>query len=92
MRGIGWMGSMMDMELRLGLGGAGIGDSIARGFDRGLGCIGFIQGMFMLENGLMGRVMGVECILVRTGVGMLGSSSGVSSMVLGITISGKWIY
>lgn len=59
-----------------------------------LGSIGFILVMFMLGNGLMGRVMGVEFIHVRMGAVMLGNSSGASSMGLATTISGnskfKW--
>lgn len=86
------MASMMVMGLKLGLEGAVIAAIIGRGFDMVLGCIGSIPGMFTLENGRMGRVMGVECILVRMGVGMLESSSGVSSMVLAITISGELNY
>ena len=54
-----------------------------------LGCIGFIQVMFMLGSGLTGSVMDVECILVRMAAIMWGSSSGVSSMGLVITISGE---
>lgn len=54
----------------------------------GLECIGFILEMFMLENGLMDRVMGVEFTLVRMGVDMLGSLSGVLNMDLAIIISG----
>lgn len=57
----------------------------------GSGCIDFIPVMCMLGNGVTGRAMGVECILVRTGAGMLGSSSGESSTGLGITILGKMI-
>jgi hypothetical protein len=82
------MGSMMGMGWRRGPGGAGIAGTIGRGCGMVLGCTGFIQGMFMPGNGPMGRAMGVECILVRMGVGMLGSSSGASSMALGTTISG----
>lgn len=41
-----------------------------------LGFIGSILGMFTLGNGQMGRVMDVEFIPVRMGVGMLGNSSG----------------
>jgi hypothetical protein len=86
------MASMMVMGLKLGLEGAVIAAIIGRGFDMVSGCIGSILGMFTLENGRMGRVMGVECTLVRMGVGMLESSSGVSSMVLAITISGELNY
>lgn len=55
----------------------------------GLGCIGSTLVMCMLESGLMGSVMGVEFILVRTGASMLGNSSGVLNMGLAVTISGK---
>lgn len=54
----------------------------------GLGYIGVTLATFMLGSGLMGSVMGVECKLVRMGVDMLGSSRGVSSMALVITITG----
>jgi hypothetical protein len=55
-----------------------------------LGFIGFIQVMFMLVSGVMGNATGVVFILVRMGVSMSGSSSGVLSMGLVITISGKF--
>ncbi len=56
----------------------------------GLGCIGSTLVMSMLENGLMGSVMGVESILVRMGAIMLGNSSGVLNMGLVDTISGNF--
>lgn len=52
-------------------------------------CIGSTQVTFMQGNGLMDSVMVVEFILVRMGVCMLESLSGVLSMALVITISGK---
>lgn len=52
-----------------------------------LGFISSILVMFMLVNGLVGKAMDVVFILVRMGVDMLGSLSGVSNMVLAITIS-----
>lgn len=64
--------------------------SIGRVLDMVLECIGFTLVMFMLGNGLMGRLMGVEFIPVRMGVDMLGNSSGASSMALVTTISGKF--
>lgn len=51
--------------------------SIDRVLDMVMVCIGFILGMFMLENGPMGRAMGVVCILVRMVAGMLGNLNGV---------------
>lgn len=56
----------------------------------GLGCIGSTLVMCMLENGLMGSVMGQESILVRMGATMLGNSSGVLNTGLVIIISGKF--
>lgn len=82
------MASMMDMGLRRGQGAAGIGGSIGRGLDMVLVYIDFILGMFMLGNGQMGRVMGVEFILARMVAGMWASSSGVSSMAWVTTTSG----
>jgi len=52
--------------------------------------IGFIRVMFILENGLMDRVMGVVFILVKMGVDMLESLNGVLNMVLVIIISGLY--
>lgn len=52
-------------------------------------CIGFILAMSMLENGPMGRVMGVEFIPVRMAAAMLGNSNGVLSMGSATTISGN---
>lgn len=82
------MGSMMDMGLKHGLGGAGIEDSIGRVLDMVLECIGFIQGMCMLVSGLMDRAMGVGYILVRMVADMLVNLSGVLSMDLVTIISG----
>jgi hypothetical protein len=90
MKVIGLMGNTMAMEWKLGLEGVGIEGNIGKDLDMDLGCIGFIQEMFMPVNGLMDKVMVVEFILVRTGVGMLVNSSGVSSTDSGITISGKF--
>lgn len=89
MKGIGLMGSMMVMGLKHGQGGADIGDNIGKDLGMDLGFIGFIQVMYMLGNGLMDKVMGVEFILVRTGAGMLVNSSGELSMALDITTSGN---
>nr|GMC89428.1 uncharacterized protein LOC112519506 isoform X2 [Ipomoea batatas] len=88
MKVIGLMGSMMVMELRRGQGGAGIEANIGKDLGMVLEFIGFIQGMFMQENGQMGRVMGVGCIPVMTVADMLVNSNGVSSMALATTISG----
>lgn len=84
------MENMMGMEWRRGLEGAGIEGSTGRDLGTDLGCIGFIREMFMLGSGLVDRVMGVEFIPVRMGAGMLGNSSGVSSMALATTISGNF--
>lgn len=83
------MGSMMDMELRHGLEEAGTVGSIGRASGTVLGCIGFTQEMFMLENGPMGRAMGVEFIPATMEADSLVNSSGVSNMGLAITISGS---
>lgn len=64
--------------------------SIGRDLGTVSGCIDFIPGMFMPGNGLTGRVMGVEFIPVRMGVGTLANSSGASSTALVTTISGKF--
>ena len=90
MKVTGLMGNMMAMEWKLGQEGVGIEGNIGKDLDMDLGCIGFIQEMFMPVNGLMDKVMVVEFILVRKGVGMLVNSSGVSSTDSGITISGKF--
>lgn len=66
--------------------------SIGRVLDMVLECIGFTLVMFMLGNGLMDRLMGVEFIPVRMGVDMLGNSSGASSMALVTTISEMGIH
>jgi len=58
----------------------------------GLVFIGFIRVMFILENGLMDRVMGVVFILVKMGVDMLESLNGVLNMVLVIIISGLFSF
>ena len=71
------MGSMTGMGWRLGRGEAATEGSIGRVSGMGSECIDFILVMFMLANGLMGRVMGVEPILVKTVVDMWGNSSGV---------------
>lgn len=84
------MVSMMDMGLKHGQGAAAIGDSIDKGLDMVLGYIGFIQEMCMLGSGLTGRVMVVVFILAMMVAGMLVNSSGVSSMALATTISGKY--
>lgn len=89
MRVIGLMGSMMAMELRHGLKGADIGANTGRVYGMGLGFIGFIQVTFILVSGQMGTVTVVVFILVRMVVSTLGSSSGVLSMGLVITISGE---
>lgn len=62
---IGLMESMMVMESKHGLEAAGIEGSIGRALGMALGCIGFILAMFMLGNGLVGKAMDVEFILVR---------------------------
>ena len=90
MKVIGLMGNMMAMEWKLGLEGVDIEGNIGKDSDMDLVCIGFIPAMFMLVNGLMDKLMAVEFILVRMGVGMLVNSSGVSSTDLGITISGNF--
>ena len=89
MREIGLMRSMMAMASRRGPGEADIAGSIGGDCGTELGFIGFILVMFMLGSGLMGSAMAVELTPVRMGVGMLGSSSGVGSMGLDITISGE---
>lgn len=89
MRGIGLTGSMMGMGSRLGLEEVGIGGSTGKGLGMVLECIGFIPETFMVGNGQMGRVMAVGFILAMMVAGMLGNSSGVSSMGLGTTISGN---
>lgn len=83
------MASMMAMESRRGREEAVTVDTIGRASGMDLAFTGFIRVMFMLGNGLMGRVMGVECILVRMEVATLGNSSGASSMDLATTISGN---
>lgn len=52
--------------------------------------IGSTQGTFMQENGQTGRAMGVEFTLVKMGVDLWGSSSGVSNTGLVTTISGNF--
>lgn len=54
-----------------------------------LGCIGFTLEMCILESGVMGRVMGVEHILVMMGVYMLANLNGGSNMVLATITLGK---
>ena len=88
MRGIGLMASMMGMGWRLGPEEVDIEGNIGKALGMGLGCIGFILGMFMLENGQVVRVMVVEFIPVRMVAGTLANSSGGSSMALVTTISG----
>lgn len=88
MKVIGLMGSMMVMGLRRGQGGVDTGANIGKDLGMVLEFIGFIQGMFMQENGQMARVMGVGCIPVMMVADMLVNSSGVSSMALATTISG----
>lgn len=90
-RAIGLMGSTMGTVSRLGLEGADTGGSIDKGYGTGLGCIGFIRGMFMQANGPMDRVMGVVFILVRMVAVMLGSSSGLLNTDLDIIILGNFL-
>lgn len=87
---IGLMVNMMVMEWKHGPEVVDIGGNINKDLDMDLGCICFIQEMFMLVNGLMAKAMVVEFINARMGAGMLVNSSGVSSMDLGITISGNF--
>lgn len=89
MKGTGLMGSMMVLGWRLGQEGVGIEGSIGKALGMGLVYIGFIQVMYMQENGQMGRVMGVEFIHVKMVAGMWENSSGVSSMGLVTIISGN---
>lgn len=81
------MVSMMGMEWKRGQEEADIGASIGRDLGTVSGSIGFILAMFMPENGLVAKAMGVECILARMGVGMLASLSGASSTALDTIIS-----
>ena len=83
------MENMMDMVLRHGLEEAGTVGSTGRGYGTVLGCIGFTQAMFMPENGLMGKAMGVEFIPATMEADSLGNSSGASNMGLVIIISGS---
>lgn len=53
-----------------------------------LGCIGFIQGILMLVNGVMGKVMVLVFRLVLTEVAILGNSSLGLNIDLAATISG----
>lgn len=85
----GLMASMMVMGLKRGQGAAGIEGSIGRVLGMVLECIGFIQAMCMLGNGLVGRAMGVGFIPARMVVGMWENLSGVLNMVLDTTISGN---
>lgn len=80
------MASMMVMGWRLGRGEAGTEVSIDRVSGMGLECIDFILVMYMLGNGRMGKVMGVEPILVKTVVDMWGNSSGVLSTAMATII------
>ncbi|RVW15009.1 hypothetical protein CK203_090418 [Vitis vinifera] len=73
---------------RLGRGEAGTAVSIGRVSGMGLECIDFILVMYMLGNGRMGKVMGVEPILVKTVVDMWGNSSGVLSTAMATIILG----
>lgn len=86
------MASMMAMESRRGREEADTVVSIGRASGMDSAFTGFILVMFMPGNGLMGRVMGVECIHVRMGVATLANSSGGSSMDLATTISGNCPY
>lgn len=54
-------------------------------------CTSFIQGILMLVNGLMGRAMVLEYRLVLMAAVTLVNSKMVSSMDLGVTISGMEI-
>lgn len=58
----------------------------------GLGFIGSIQVILMLENGVMGRVMGLEFKLALMLAAMLVSSSVGSSMALVATTSGEFLF
>lgn len=58
----------------------------------GLGFIGSIQVILMLENGVMGRVMGLEFKLALMLAAMLVCSSVGSSMALVATTSGDFLF
>ena len=87
---IGLMGNMMGMGWKRGQEVVVIVGTIGKALGMDSGCIGFTQVMFMLANGQMGRVMGVEFIPARMVVDMLENSSGVSSMDSATTISGNF--
>lgn len=88
MKEIGLMEGMMGTALRVGPEGVDTKGSIGR--DRGMDMvfISFIQGIHILENGVMDKVMGLEFKLVLMGAVTLGSSSVVLNMALDVTISG----
>jgi len=86
--GIGSMGSMMGMGWRLGQEEVDIEGNTGKGLGMGLECIGSILEMFTLGNGQMGRVMVAGFIRAMMVAGLLGSSSGASSMGWVTTISG----
>lgn len=77
MRGIGSTGSMTATGWRHGRGEAATGGSTGRVSGMVSECIDFIPVMFMRDSGQMGRVMGVEPILVKMVVDMWENSSGV---------------
>lgn len=85
------MRSMMVMGWRHGGRGAGIAASTGRVSGMDMGSTGSIPATSTPESGRVGRAMEVAFIPARMEVDMLGSSSGVSSMVLAITISGNSI-
>lgn len=58
----------------------------------GLGFIGSIQVILMPENGVMGRVMGLEFKLALMLAAMLVCSSVGSSMALVATTSGDFLF
>lgn len=70
LKGIGLMGNMMGMGWKHGQGGADIGANTGKVLGMDLGSIGSLRVMYMLGNGLMDKVTGVEFILVRMEAGM----------------------